>query len=153
MTDILQTGFVRFTPFTNPINRLLNQLTMQSKKPFYTLSFSFALLQNSVSATVRSVPATLHKPLFLRFCNKPRYHKEPFHTQRVGDHILHSIIIFFNMIWMKAWTVPVYHYLALHCGLCVPGGLFFFMIGRCQSSIEQMELDYSITCVIDMHVH
>lgn len=140
MTDTLQTGFV---------HSYSCQWLMQSKKLFYALSSS-ALLQNSVSATVRSAPATLHRPLFLRFRNASRYHKEPFHIQRIGNHILHSVIISFNMIWIQA-------YLCITTSHCIVDCVFqvdcSFMIGRCQSSIVQMESDSSVACVVDMHVH
>lgn len=144
------TEFLRFSHWVFDLKSHIRQPV----NIFSWFSHFICLLQNSVSVMFLYLPSC--SPLFIISCcffvclleaSVPQVNVSHCCSKAQATIFTLSKYILFNMI---AWTVPVYHYLALYRGLCVPGGLCKIWT---RHWTDRVRLLNDLTCVIDMHVH
>lgn len=127
------------------------QLMIQSKKAFYTFSFSSALLQNPVCATVRSVLALqiFISHFFFVFLTSLDTTKNHFIILSVArsrqPHSTLYTYIYIFLTWYESVNCTCVSLPRIALLTVCSRWTVFLMIGWCGSRIERMELDYSIS--------
>lgn len=140
------TEFLRFSHWVFDLKSHIRQSVIVQK--YFLLIFSFHLLVMFLYLPFCSPD---HYQLLFFVClldaSVPQVNVSHCCSKAQATIFTLSKYILFNMI---AWTVPVYHYLALYRGLCVPGGLCKIWT---RHWTDRVRLLNDFTCVIDMHVH